>query len=139
MPAGCNFICKNEQCDYFNERITINGRWPVAKIDDVINSEKVKKVKEFQKSLIERKEDGIEYACIQFPNEDGIKVVGDKTEFWCKECRAILSWYAVDEDIEIEKCPICKEESLLGFDEVIEEGIECPYCGEETEQRRWFC
>ena len=30
MPAGCDFICRNSNCEHFNNGFVITGPWPMA-------------------------------------------------------------------------------------------------------------
>jgi thiol-disulfide isomerase/thioredoxin len=146
MPAGVDFTCKNEECECFNTKVTILSSWPIADIDDVIGSIKIEEYKvEFEKA----KQNGKKYACIKFPNEDEVKMVGWKVQSWCSKCPRIgedeILLSHPDETFEEamerydlpEKCPVC-EGDLKSFDELIEEGMLCPFCNEEMEMERWF-
>ena len=36
MPCGCEFICKNEECEYLNKGFVITAPWPMGDIDNMI-------------------------------------------------------------------------------------------------------
>lgn len=48
MPDGCEFVCKNESCEYYNTGFNITGPWAMGKIELIINAPNVKKDKELQ-------------------------------------------------------------------------------------------
>lgn len=146
MPAGVDFTCKNENCECFNKSITILSTWPIAEIDDVIVSIEDDSCKNDFKEM---KENGAEYACIQYPNTLGVEMVGWKIQRWCQNCPRIgydeiilnnpkesFEDAVIRYNIE-EECPVCNEK-VKTFDEVIEDGILCPFCKEEMQMNRWF-
>ena len=146
MPAGVDFTCKNEKCKCYNSRITILSTWPIADIDKVIETIKNEEYKvEFEKA----KENGKKYACIQFPNEDELEMVGWKIQRWCQKCPRIGEdeIFLRDSDEQFEdaikrynlpdKCPVCNGE-IKTFEELMDEGINCPFCNKEMEKESWF-
>jgi len=145
MPAGCEFTCKNKNCQHYQAGFSITGNWPIAYIEKVIDSTPVKKVKDLRERLISLKEAGTLYALIQFPNVDKLPCVGQRISLWSPEAHRIWN-YEVDMEgkplvegiTEIPK--ICEKTgcTLLTFNEVVEKGIECPFCKEKLSQNRWF-
>jgi len=145
MPAGVDFVCKNESCDCHNNVITILSSWPIADIDKVI--ETIKK-EEYRVEFEKAKQNGKKFACIQFPNEDKVEMVGWKIQRWCQQCPRIGEdeVFISNPDEEFEDaikqhefpttCPVCYGE-IKTFEEVVEEGITCPYCHEEMDKQYW--
>ena len=154
MPAGCEFICKNESCEHFNKGFTITAPWGMGDIDAVINSRPVRKNSELQGELSRQRDEGRKYCCINYPlPENEIKVEGYRVQRWCSDCFCLFESYLAlntevdmtdeefDEEITkqieaIEECPKCGKD-LLNFNELLEEGVDCPYCKEELFQSRW--
>jgi hypothetical protein len=142
MPAGCDFVCRNECCNYYGTGFTITGPWPLGDIDEVIDS--VDDKDEF----IRLKEEGRRFACIKFPNVNDIYPERYRINFWSVEGNCIWQYDIVvedEDDIESaiadsdipDSCPKTGSE-LLNYKEVIDEGIECPSCNEKLMQNRWF-
>ena len=144
MPAGCEFICKNQDCKQFNTGFSLTAPWPVGQIELVINSAPVKKVSDLRERLIAQKNDGIKYALIQFPNTDNIEILGHRINLWSKKANKIFQ-YEIDligkplsDTVVIPKiCPDTGGE-LLSFNEIVEQGIICPFCSVKLYQNRWF-
>jgi len=145
MPAGIDFTCENEKCKCYNKSVTILSSWPIADIDDVISTIKNDEYKvEFEKA----KQDGKKYACIQFPNQDELRMVGWKVQSWCQKCPRVgedeILLNEPEEEFEEalkrynlpEECPICEGE-IKTFDEIIEDGMLCPFCNEKMQGSRW--
>lgn len=144
MPAGCEFICKNEMCNAFNSGFSISAPWPMAKIKMIINSSAVKEKEKFKNKLIELKESGREYALIQYPNIDKIQPEKYRIQMWSEEAKCVFDFQVeVDEisDAKIyEKINICPltNTKMKTFNEVCSEGIKCPHCNNLLFQSRWF-
>jgi len=139
--AGCDFVCVNKDCAHFDKGITMSGPWPIGDIDLVIHSERVRADVELQKQIQSHKDFGEKYAIISFPNKDNIPKVGVRIQKWCPKCPAIWNYNVLNKgEVAIEEpnetCFQCKE-VLLDFDEVIKQGILCPHCKKEMQQRRW--
>ena len=155
MPAGCDFVCENEKCEYCKMKIQINGPWPIAKINTVINSQKIKGTSH-EEELKKRQSEGIKYACVAFPHMDKFNYNGVKLEKFCPKCLKKFSEYVVffapvspkkldrvfrkrvRESKFIKMCPDCGTR-LLDLQRAMKEGIICPKCKVETKQNRWFC
>lgn len=147
MPAGCDFICKNEDCDNFNTGFTITAPWPMGLIDDIINSNRVKELPELRKQIEELKELGSEYACITFPNVNNVETKCYRVSFWSAEGKCIWKYDIINNGINLEesikkanlpqKCPNTGS-NMLNYSEVIKEGIKCPSCDNILNQNRWF-
>jgi len=149
MPAGCEFICNNEECKCFSTGFVVHGAWPLGKIQDIIISDNVKKNPDLVENLKELQDDDREYSCINCPNIEGITIYGYRIESWCHKCLCIHSndlmlsetcttIEEVFEQNEIPtKCPKC-EEDVFQFEALLDENINCPYCKQEMKQHRWF-
>jgi len=149
MPAGCEFICKNEKCKEYKNGLVITGDWPLGRIELVLNANNVKKIEPLRDKLIQLKDEGRKYAKINLPNTEDIPIEGYRIEQWCEACYCIwtdeLIFSHKDQSLDElikespikDKCPKCGGE-LLSFNKVIEKGIKCPCCKEDTKQSRWF-
>jgi len=148
MPAGCEFICRNEECEHANTGFTVLGSWPIGVIDLIINTKKVQALEGFRNNLLSLKSEGEEYACINYPNIDKIPIVGYRVNKWCNTCRMIHNINIILEDGDTfeealekfeggDRCFQC-DGYLLDFEELVEDGIDCPYCKEQLVQSRWF-
>ena len=148
MPAGCEFICRNETCEQQDKGFVVTAPWPVGRIELIINSLRVKSNPAFRQHLIDLKNGGRKYACIAFPNNDHIPVEGFRIQLWSEQASCIWEYHIpIDEfdentdpreyDIVPDKCPTSGG-PLLAFTEVINEGILCPHCLTSMEQSRWF-
>ena len=153
MPAGCDFICRNSECEQNGNGFVITGPWPMGEIELVISSlSKYLVIKPENKpildKIIEQKNTGRKYACIVYPNNEGIEKVAYRVQLWSPQAKCIWDYDVLktDEDdvadaIRNANLPImCPKTSgeLLDFNEVTKDGINCPYCGEKLEQSRWF-
>ena len=83
MPFGIDFTCKNKECEHCGKTITMLGPWPVGDIDLVIDG--IQDL-EFKQEMTGLREQGDEFACIQYPNVRGIEGVGWKLARWCSNC-----------------------------------------------------
>lgn len=155
MPTGCDFICENEKCEYYNTKLQLNNTWPIAIIDKVINSKKIKGT-EFEMNFVKRKQSGIKYACISFPNEDIKLYDGARLERFCPKCFKRIHSFIIFpcpvspksfdkvfirefKKMKVEsKCLDCGTK-LFDFQKVLKKGVGCPKCKVETKQHRWFC
>jgi len=154
MPAGCDFICKNDECEQHGNGFAITGPWPMGEIELVISSlSKSLVIKPENQAIldkiVEQKNNGRECACIIYPNNDRIKKVAHRVQLWSPDAKCIWDYDIpldednkdVTEDIKDASLPIlCPKTNgeLLSFNEVTKDGIECPYCGGKLEQSRWF-
>jgi hypothetical protein len=99
-------------------------------------------------------DDGKETFCIPYPDLDNIPVIGCRIQLWCDACCHIYTQEFVytekqrltlgknfDELIEgegrLQDCPQCKGE-LKDFEQALATGIDCPFCEERMDQKRWF-
>jgi len=149
MPAGCEFVCVNEECEHKGKGFVVVGPWPIGRIELVIEDQKVKENVEFRKGLIKRKKEGYKHVCINYPNSSDIPIEGYRIQKWCKSCNSLCSFDAMlDEGVTtleaaIESsgitanCGKCQG-ILMDFNEVLENGIECPHCNKLLQQHRWF-
>jgi len=148
MPAGCEFICKNDKCEQYMKGFSITSPWPMGRIELIINSKRVKENKEFRDFLITLKDNGEKLARIQLPDIDDIPVCAYKVSFWSDEAKCIYNYLVETQNLDDfdekfknanipEKCPKTGGE-LKSFDTVIKDGINCPFCKEKMEQNRWF-
>lgn len=148
MPAGCEFVCKNDKCEQFKNGFSITSPWPMGRIELVINSKKVKNNNDLREYLIKMKNNGEKLACIQLPDDDDIPVVAYKVSFWSKDAKCIYSYPVettsldnFEEALEKANLPTKCEKTgceLRGFDDLTKKGMECPYCNEKLTQNRWF-
>ena len=143
MPAGCDFVCKNEKCDCCETGFTMTGPWPMGDIGEVIDS---LSSEERIKELMKLKKEGREFACIAYPNDKDIYIDRYRINFWSVEGNCIWQYdIVVEDDIEsaildsdIPKlCPKTGSE-LLNYNDTIQQGINCPHCKEKLKQTRWF-
>jgi hypothetical protein len=148
MPAGCEFICKNDKCENYKSGFQITSQWPMGKIELIINSNRVKEKKEFRNYLIKQKDNGEKYAPIQLPNNDEIPIIAYKISLWSDEAKCIYSYPVIvpnlekkEETIKEANLPeVCEKTGcrLRDFNSVINDGILCPSCKEKLQQNRWF-
>jgi hypothetical protein len=152
MPAGCDFICNNNQCSQYKNGFVITAPWPMGKIELIISSlSKSLIVKPLNQSvldkMIEYKNSGRKYACIIYPNKDNIETAAYRVQLWSPKAKCIWDFdiesngESLQESIHKSNIPnVCPKtgEPLLNFTEVTKEGINCPFCGEKLQQSRWF-
>lgn len=152
MPAGCSFICDNSNCPQYQNGFTINAPWPMAKIELVISNLSKTLMfkpanKEILDAIINYKNNGRKYACIIYPNSNGLQKVAYLIQLWSPEAKTIWEYDIETDGKPLEevlkspelpdKCPKtgCK---LMTFNDVTKDGINCPHCGEKLKQSRWF-
>jgi hypothetical protein len=138
MPAGCDFVCKNSNCLQVNKGFTITGPWPMGDIDEVINNTTDQPLLQH---LEQKKKDGCKIACISFPNTKGIKTLFNRVSLWSQEARCVWQ-YDIDVNTALERAKlpdICERTGceLKSFMDVVEDGVDCPFCGEKMNQIRW--
>lgn len=138
--VGCNFVCKNKDCDCFNKGFNLTGLWPVGDINILIEKCEDEALKQ---SLIRRKELGYECAKINYPDPYDIPVIGHSVEKYCENCRRIQTfiikeWDSYDTPT---KCHVCNQryiEFIEACDEDNDIKIKCPYCKKDMAQNRWY-
>ena len=133
MPSGCDFVCVNENCDYFNTGFTITGPWPLGDIDEIISCSKVQSDDSLRNELLSLKDSGEKFARIVFPNEDNIEEKKTRLSFWDPDNLRIN--YI---DIDIGSNYDVENPYFLSFEDVIEDGIECPKCNDLLNSNRWI-
>jgi len=147
MPVGCEFICKNTNCENNNKGFVITGSWPIASIHLLISSSALESKPAIREELIHHKNQGKKYACIIYPNNGEIKPVGLRVNMWSPNALCIWNYdilfedgKSVDELIEAEIPKSCPKTGgrLMTFNQVVEEGILCPSCSVRMNQNRWF-
>jgi len=148
MPAGCEFICKNVECSQNGNGFTFDANWPMGKIELLIGALASKnKRKADIDQLIAMKNDGHKYACINFPNTDAIETVAYRVNRWSPEAKCIWKFVVETEGKDISEAFIeskipktCPKTNcqLMSFNDVVKNGIRCPFCGEKLMQSRWF-
>ena len=148
MPAGCDFICKNDKCEQYKSGFTITSPWPMGRIELVINSNRVKENKPLREHLIKQKDNGEKLACIQLPNDDDLPITTYRVSLWSDDANCIYSFPIeetnsddLEESIKKANLPTKCEKTgceLRNFDSVTTDGINCPYCKEKLQQNRWF-
>jgi len=148
MPAGCDFVCKNDDCDYYDTGFTITGPWPMGEIDEILESKSVKELPKLQDQIRNLKDTGRDYACITFPNVDNIEIQRYRVNLWSVDEKRLYQYDVFVEDgdnvttaIEKsnlpDKCPNTGSK-MLNYREAVKEGIECPSCGLALNQKRWY-
>jgi hypothetical protein len=161
MPAGCEFICKNEKCSKYKSGFNFVAPWPIGDIEEIIgvlskNHSSLQGLKkEHYDEMIKHKKNGEKYSLIIFPNTLDIKIVGYRFHYWSDSARCIfqkdillngrsLQEITDQEEINIKNCPNmdCEKRinncELKTFTETITDGIKCPFCNELLSQHRWF-
>lgn len=147
MPAGCELVCQNELCEHYKKGFDITSPWPMGNLKDIINSTALKNNIDFQNHLIELQEEGREYACITFPDNDNIPVVAYRVNMWSNIANCIwqydLEYNGEDVEELIEKSNIPKkcpktDCELWDFETVIKNDILCPHCKKAMKKTRWF-
>ena len=146
MPAGCDFTCKNDKCEQHKNGFTITSPWPMGRIELIINSTKIKENKEFRDYLIAQKNNGEKLACIQLPDDDKIPVIAYKVSLWDDNKKCINSYPIMESNIDnleeaIKNADFTKSsisDILRDFNDLIANGIICPFCKEKLTQNRWF-
>lgn len=142
MPAGCEFICNNENCNCYKSGFTMTGPWPMAKIEIIIaNMNPRNEVQEqVRKNLIKMKDEGRKYGLINFPNENKLTTNAYRVSLWSEDAKCIWNYDIPSEEyenwIQPQECPKTGGK-LIPFKDVVENGIKCPSCGEELKQSRW--
>lgn len=150
MPAGCDFICKNKDCQHYNTGFTITAPWPMAKIEMVISklNTNIKSHLDLKEKLVSYKNEGRKFACIIFPNTDNLKTEAYRIQLWSPKANCVWAYEVpydgdtsmsdiLTSDILPKTCPQTGGE-LMTFNKVIKENIKCPYCNSELIQSRWF-
>src|ERR1035437_4118970 len=80
--VGYEFVCKNEKCSSCNKGFTLYNEWPITYIDNIINSNIPKDLKDH---LIKNKNDGRKYGLITLPNKENIEIIGKRIQLFCKK------------------------------------------------------
>lgn len=148
MPAGCDFVCKNEDCECFDTGFTITAPWPMGGIDEILASKKVTEIPELKENIQNLKNSGREYMCITFPNKDDISTKCYRVNLWDEGNKRILQFDVIkgegQEMIEaLGNANLPKTDPQTGtklktFVESIADGIDCPYCKKSMNQDKWF-
>lgn len=130
------FVCKNDACQYKDHGFVILSPWPLGKIEDIINSSRVQRIPDFKKVLEERKDKGVKYSCIQYPNSDNIRVVGYRVHLWCNKCLKLSEFDVLisEEDaqrITDNKCPANDDDIVKNAIERANLPSNCPVCNEK--------
>lgn len=147
IKSGCEFVCKNIECKEYNKGFVVNSIWPLGKIEIVISSDPVQKNEDLKNYLIKAKDEGEKFAPIQFPDNDNIPVIAYRVHRWSPEAKC--KWYydfelngrTIEEAVKEDSVPLkCKKTGCdtKDFNQVIEDGIECPCCGKKMQQNSWF-
>ena len=153
MPSGSEFTCANPSCKHYNEGLSMHDFWPLAKIEDVLESEMAKENR-FKEGYLDGvkalKASGRGFVCIPFPRQKDVKPCGIRVQLYCNNPPMII-----DQDILCEipednavpmsaiegeiarTCEACKSE-LATYREVLKTGVECPYCKERLEGKVWY-
>lgn len=138
------FICGNAECVAFGKGFTLNPSRPIGKIDDVIASRQANTDPELVADLKKAKDQGQEYALIQYPNLGEVKQVGWRFHCYCPKDGKIICEEYVDGGSFADAlaqttvfCPLCHDE-LGPSDTVIEDheaSLPCPHCGVSMSKR----
>lgn len=152
MPAGCDFICDNPNCEQYKNGFIIAAPWPMGQIELIISALSTTAAfkplnKNLLDKLIEYKNEGRKYACITYPNTSHIETIAYRIQFWSPNAKCInnydveLNGKTLTEAMAYSNLPsVCPRTNgpLLSFTEVTKEGIDCPFCGIKLKQSRWF-
>jgi hypothetical protein len=154
--TGCDFICRNPECEHNGKGIVLTSPWPLGDIDEAINVSDA----DFKAELENFKRQGSKYACISLPNTNKLNALGYRIHMWCNKCVCDWKYDAIipenivyDFDFNVDKikiamdntniptsCPTCKEK-LYTFMELIDDmgnGIDCPSCKVKLQKNMWF-
>lgn len=152
MPASCEFICKNKDCELYNTGFTITQPWPCATseiiIADMVSNKPLKIQEKMLAKLIERKNQGKKYLCITLPNISDIEITAYRIQQWSDGAKCIYDSYVevvpgedLNETVFKANLPTkCQTTGceLKTFNTVITDGIDCPSCKKKLEQSRSF-
>ena len=148
MPAGCDFVCNNEECSNYESGFTMTSPWPMGSIYCVLESSSVKRKDDLKDHLIQLKQDGRKYACIPFPNLDNIEHIATRVQLWSPDANCLWEYDVMNPELDIQeaiklaqdipdKCPKTGGE-LLEFTKIIGSEVKCPMCGQKLSTNRWF-
>jgi hypothetical protein len=139
--SGCDFICNNDECEYYSTGFTMTGPWPLGDIDEVIESvENNSSESDLVSRLKENKGLGDELAMIPLPNEASVKYKKIRKSFWDDSKKRIYYLDCQPEEGNKARTHYLERSisSMLSFEEAIKVGINCPSCGNALNQKRWF-
>ena len=152
MPASCEFICKNKDCQLYNTGFTMTQPWPMASaeivIADMVSNKPLKVQEKMLPKLIERKNQGKKYLCITLPNTSDVEITAYRIQQWSDGAKCVYEDYvevvpgeAFNETVLKANLPtVCPTTgcTLKTFNTVVTEGIECPSCKKKLEQSRSY-
>lgn len=148
IKSGCEFVCKNAECKEYEKGFVVNSIWPLGKIELIISSSQIEKNEDLKRHLVFLKDNGEKFAPIQYPDPDNIEVVAYRVSRWSPEGKCIwkydfeLNGRTIEEAVKQDEIPTkcqktgCETKDFL---QVIEDGIDCPHCGNKMWQNTWFC
>ena len=153
MPSGSDFTCMNPECRHCGERIPMHDFWPLARIDDILVSDRAKSGKfpdGYLDGIRALKKDGRELTCLPFPRQDDVMPCGIRVQLYCDNPAATVTQdiiCKVNRDTNLSElaegigiareCGSCKP-TLRTFREAFQQGIKCPHCGQRTESEIWY-
>lgn len=147
MPAGCDFICNNTECEQHKSGFSLTAPWPLGKIELIISNinTRLPNQDEYKAQLQQWKDEGRKLASLILPNSNKIPVEGYRVQMWddAKNCvwnyDIILAEGETIEDATKREVPTEVEgRKIKSFNKAIEDGIKCPYCKQPMMQSRWF-
>lgn len=120
----------------------------MANIKLILSSIDKNKNPSFYEGLVNLKNSGRDFACINYPNAKRLKTEAYRVNMWSPKAKRLYQFdilardgMGLDELISISDIPRkCTKTNcdLLNFSEIIENGIMCPHCGKELNKEMWF-
>jgi hypothetical protein len=142
--VGCNFVCKNEQCEHVDTGFSMYSCWPLGNINDVIGVFEKNGHYEEVARYKKQKEQRMLYAPIILPNTFNIPVVAWRYQMWSQDAKCVWNYDLIEDgdgNVDLlklpKRCPKTKCQ-LLNFKDVIDHGLICPKCDTALQQYRWF-
>lgn len=148
MPAGCEFICNNVECQQNKAGFSISAPWPLGRIELILANinPNMPNQGDYKAQLQKWRDEGRKFACLVLPNTANLPIVALRVNMWDDVKKCIWNFDVelkegdtVETAIEREVPKTSQEGNpLIPFTEVLKNGIKCPFCGKDMKQSRWF-
>lgn len=136
--AGCDFLCQNKDCSRFEQKIGMFSKWPLVDIDFLID---LVEDQSFKNKLIHDKFMGRQVGIMVYPTDIKHEVLGFCFNGWCPAEKKVYVYDVLNKDYSDEyTIPNISEQGnkIYSFQECLEAGISCPFCGTEMRKEKWF-